>query len=146
MDQTAEIYAKKQIELLEEILKELKSQNTVMGVKSTDFATYETLQDAELAIQEGAAKAFEKYTEYMKTIQAPAYDWWRLENGDYAKIYKIELKGTIYKEDGTMVTNLSPTWNPYSLRCKIDQVDKTQFDLKNHKFSVEDKGWPEWTK
>lgn len=73
------------------------------------------------------------------------YDWWRLQNGDYAKIYKIELKGTIYKEDGTMVTNFSPIWNPYSLK-NINLVNDSRWDLKNRKFSVEDKGWPEWTK
>lgn len=75
----------------------------------------------------------------------PPYDWWRLQNGDYAKVYKIELKGTIYKEDGTMVTNFSPIWNPYNLR-NINLVNDSRWDLKNRKSSVEDKGWPEWTK
>lgn len=76
----------------------------------------------------------------------PAYDWWRLENGQYAKIWKTLLTGEIRGAKGQLIT--LEVWNPYNLKhvSKDFTPANYQLDLKNRKSSVEDKGWPEWTR
>jgi hypothetical protein len=69
------------------------------------------------------------------------YDWWLLENGQYAKIYKIELQGEVFNTNGEK-TNLSG-WNPYSLK---NREHNKGFDLKRRREGFEPKGWPEWMK
>lgn len=76
------------------------------------------------------------------TTSEPAYDWWRLENGQYAKIERTVLRGQIYNKDGSI--HGAAYWNPYSLECT--ELGYSELNLKNRKSSPEDKGWPEWTR
>jgi hypothetical protein len=69
------------------------------------------------------------------------YDWWQLENGQYAKIYKIELQGDIFNVDGSHLQ--ASGWNPYSLKSN-DQ--NKGFSLKRRRESFKPEGWPEWMK
>jgi hypothetical protein len=70
------------------------------------------------------------------------YDWWRLENGAYAKVYKTQLQGEIYQEDGKMLQRAD--WNPLSL-VSMDRLDG-KWNLKNRKSGDNPAGWPDWCK
>lgn len=119
--------------------------------KQSDLATYATVQqrmkEAEMRIQVGAAKVFEEDTKAREKLRAtqvptepPAYDWWQLANGDYAKIYRTELKGEVFNEEGNLVG--PGAWNPLSNRSIGDK----EFDMMKRKTGDNPKGWPEWTK
>jgi hypothetical protein len=69
------------------------------------------------------------------------YDWWRLKNGTYAKVYKTVLEGEIYQEDGKALT--VGRWNPLNLR---DINGVTSLDLQNRKTGDNPAGWPDWCK
>jgi hypothetical protein len=74
-------------------------------------------------------------------IDKRAYDWWRLENGTYAKVYRTILEGEIYQEDG--VPSCKSNWNPLSLK---NTNGITDFNLKSRKSGDNPSGWPDWCK
>jgi hypothetical protein len=76
------------------------------------------------------------------TLDVRPYDWWRLENGYYAKVYKTQLQGEIYQEDGKMLQHAD--WNPLSL-VSMDRLDG-KWNLKNRKSGDNPTGWPDWCK
>jgi hypothetical protein len=76
------------------------------------------------------------------TLDVRSYDWWRLENGAYAKVYKTQLQGEIYQEDGKMLQYAD--WNPLSL-VSMDRLDG-KWNLKNRKSGDNPAGWPDWCK
>jgi|HubBroStandDraft_2_1064218.scaffolds.fasta_scaffold117748_2 hypothetical protein len=71
------------------------------------------------------------------------YDWWRLENGAYAKVYKAILEGEVYQEDGKKLC--VTTWNPLNMSCLQNDISK-HWDLRNRKTGDNPAGWPDWCK
>ena len=72
-----------------------------------------------------------------------SYDWWRLENGAYAKVYRTVLEGEVYQEDGKRLC--VTTWNPLNMNCLQNDLSR-HWDLKNRKTGDNPQGWPDWCK
>jgi hypothetical protein len=117
--------------LLEDILCELKIAN----------ARAERMETKMRGII-NETESLQNQTKIIKNNIPRLYDWWRLENGTYAKVYRIQLEGVLYQEDGKELQQAS--WNPLNM-ASLDRLDG-KWNLKNRKSGDNPAGWPDWCK
>src|SRR5580692_6094528 len=98
---------------IRDLLKELVQYAKIADIRGRAIA--EMWEKQEKLKQEERPTALQSQAIIVKDPSCP-HDWWRLENGYYAKVYRTQLTGVVYQEDGKELANT--TWNP--LNCKSD--------------------------